>query len=146
MFDIEFIDPEPEPQDEGWLGLWGRITLGDYSERFIAPLGTWTKADYERQWIEAADRLVSGHERTAFVTAPFRFWWTMWHEGEDVFVHEELLTPERYAGPYDGGVPYRLIEERFTESEDGDQVSEWRVSFADILNFVERRASQYVPV
>lgn len=146
MFDIEFINLEPEPQDEGWLGLWGCITLGDYNERFIAPLGTWAKADYERQWIEAAHRLVSGHERTAFVIAPFRCWWTMWHEGEDVFVHEELLTTERYAGPYDGGVPYRLIEERCTEAEDGDQVSEWRVSFADIREFVERRASQYVPV
>ncbi len=89
---------------------------------------------------------MSGHDRTAFVTVPFQFWWTMWREAEDVVVHEELLTAERYSGPYDGGVPYRLIAERPSESEDGDQVSEWRVSIADIRDFVERRVSQYVPV
>jgi len=146
MFDIEFVDSEPELQDEGWLGLCGRITIGDYSERFIAPLGTWTRADYERQWIEAAGRLVTDHERTAFVTVLLQFWWTMWREGDDVLVHEEMLIPERYPGPWDGSVPYRLIEDRVTESEEGERMSEWRLRFGDIGDFMERRGSKYVPV
>ena len=46
MFHIEFIDDEPELQEDGWLGLWGRITLGEYEERFLAPVGYWSRADY----------------------------------------------------------------------------------------------------
>ena len=54
MFDIAFTSDAPEQQPEGWVGLWGRTQLGDCAEDFLAPLGHWQRADYERQWIEAA--------------------------------------------------------------------------------------------
>ena len=142
MFDIAFSTDEPELQDEGWYGLWGRTTLGSHSERFLAPLGHWHRADYERQWIEAAQRLLETSDRTGFFTDAFRFWWTMWREGERVYVHEELLG-ERLAGITDlSAVPYHLIEDRVTHTEVGEQVSEWELALSDLRAFVERRAAQ----
>lgn len=149
MFDLEFISDEPEPQDEGadaWLALRGRATLGDYKEEFLAPIGYWTRGDYERQWIAAARRLLTGADRTGFFTQALRFWWVIWREGGDVFVHEQILVEDASFGPLDPADPYRQIGERYTVSEDGEQVSEWRLEIADIEGFVERRAAQYVPV
>jgi len=137
VFNIEFITDAPELQEDGWLGLWGRITLGDYEERFLAPLGYWSRTDYERQWLEAARHLLGSADRTGFFTSPYRFWWTMWREGERVFVHEELITPERYAGPYDGTIPLQIIEDRITQNEEGQQISEWEIPLQDIRAYVE---------
>jgi hypothetical protein len=145
MFNIEFIADEPEAQEDGGVGLWGRTTLGEYQERFIAPLGFWSRADYERQWLEAARRLLGPADRTGFFTSAYQFWWTMWREGERVWVHEELITAERYAGPYDGPMPYHLIGDRVTVPEGERPVSEWVIGLDDIQAYVERREASRFP-
>jgi hypothetical protein len=146
LFDIAFTSDTLERQDEGeagWDGLRGRTTLGAYAEGFVAPVGTWTRTDYERQWVEAARRLLGPAARAAFFTAAFRFWWVMWREGEVIFVHEEFLTPERLAGVADSGAaPYHLIGDRRTHSLDGAPISEWRISAADVRGYVERHSGQ----
>ena len=147
MFDIEFIADEPEHVDEGehaWVALRGRTTLGDYQEEFLAPLGTWSRAEYQRQWIEAARRLLVGADRTGFFTSAWQFWWVMWRDGQAVYVHEQLMVEDTLIAPFDPADPYRQIGERYTISEDGDAVSEWRLEFADIEAFVARRVSEYV--
>jgi hypothetical protein len=146
VFDIAFMTDKPvrlNVDEAGWDGLPGRTTLGAYTEEFLAPLGHWRRADYERQWVEAASRVLAPVARAAFFTAAFRFWWVMWREGEVIFVHEELLTPERLAGVTDyGKAPYHLIEDRCTHSEDGTPISEWQISANDVRAFVERQARQ----
>ncbi len=145
MFDITFLSDTPERQPEGWEGLWGRTQLGADAEDFLAPLGPWQRADYERQWIEAARRLLGPHQ-AAFFTAAFRFWWGMWREGEEVVAHEEFLIPERLAGLTDWqAAPYQLIRNRRAFSKDGEPISEWRFAAVDIEGFVVRRGGQYVP-
>ena len=139
MFDIAFIADEPVLEEEAWLSLCGRITLGDYSECFWAPLDPWRRADYERQWLDAAHRLLHEADRTGFFTQAYWMWWTMWREGSRVFVHEEFIPPERYGGPYDGSVPYHIIGPRGTHSDDGEMVSEWEISVDDIREFLGRR-------
>ena len=148
MFDIAFIADEPEQFDEGEyvsVALRGRTTLGDYQEEFLASLRYWSRTDYERQWVEAARRLLAGAEHTGFFTSAFQFWWVMWRDGETVYVHEQLLTREGLVAPFDPADPYRQIGERYTISEDGGTVSEWRLGVVDIEAFVARRASEYVP-
>jgi hypothetical protein len=144
MFEIAFIDDVPEYRDDGWRGLWGGVTFGAFQERFVAPVERWTRVDYERQWLEAARRLLGEADRTGFVTAPYRFWWTAWREGERVFIHQEFFVPGRYAEPYDGRTPYEIIGARRTQSEDG-RVSEWEVTLGDIRDFVARREAPPVP-
>lgn len=140
MFDISFISEEPEVDDEGRVTLLGEITLGDESERFLASLERWTREDYERQWQEAAQRLLDGEARTAFFTSAFGFWWVMWQDAGDIRVQEELLLPERLANlprPEDlTRTPYELVEEYCRTTEDGESISEWRLKIPDIERFV----------
>lgn len=146
MFDIRFTTVAPEPQEDGWDGLWGETVLGDYRERFLAPLGPWRREDYERQWIEAAGLLLGANARAGFFTVAFQFWWEMWREGERVFVHEALLTADRLEGVTDGTrAPYQVIGKRLTETEDGEQISEWELSAAEVRDFLARRGSGHIP-
>jgi hypothetical protein len=150
MFDIAFIPGEPPYVDEeGWTGLWGRTLLEeDFRERFVAPIGRWQRADYERQWIEGARRLLAGAGESAFSLETGRLWWMAWREGEDVVLQQRLLVDETVARAWTAGpgeVPYELVGERRSRNEEGGAVSEWRVPLHDIQEFVERRASVYVP-
>jgi hypothetical protein len=144
MFDIQFLSGEPELQEDGWLGLPGRVTLGPEREEFIAPLSIWSPEQYQRHWIEAASRLVAGKERSGFFTSAFRFWWTMWQEDGDVRVHEELLLPEQLrslqATLESATAPYHLIGAYQRTTPEGEAISEWRLKTIDIEDFLKRRA------
>jgi hypothetical protein len=139
VFDIRFLDAPPEPREEGGLGLWGEITLGEYREPFLAPLALWSREQYERQWREAAERLLRGADRTAFFSAAWQFWWTMARDGEDVLVQEEIITGERVemlgVTPEPGYAPYELLEPIRLQTEDGEDISTWRVTLADVASF-----------
>jgi hypothetical protein len=146
MFDIEFVSDSPEPADNEQpdaMVLRGRTTIGDFTETFLAPLDFWNREDYERQWMEAARRLLDGADRTGFFTEARWRWWTMWLEGDEVIVHEQILVPEALIEPLDPTDPYHQIGVRRAHSEDGEPISEWRLAVSDIREFVERRASQY---
>lgn len=137
MFDICFLSRKPEVQAGGWPALSGRITLGSYAERFLAPVDRWTPEDYEHQWREAAARLLAGRP-TAFWTVPWQFWWVMWPLGGEAVVQEQFLTPDRLAGmsgplgPLVGSAPYELVGPRETRTTEGQAVSEWRLLIADV--------------
>ena len=139
MFDISFVTTEPEPQENGWLALRGRTTLGSHREEFLAALGTWSRADYERHWSDAARRLISDSDSTLFFTSAFQFCWTMWRVKEEVFVQERLLIPTTWLEPFDPTDPWRQIGKRHTVSDDGSPISEWRLPFDDIREFLYRR-------
>src|SRR5690242_12320334 len=115
MFKIEFTAAEPELQDEGWYGLWGRVMIGDHVEEFVASLSLWTREQYEQHWRDAAVRLVDGEERTAFFTNAFQFWWAMWEDEGDIRVQEELLLGDRLDSLGEGWdisrVPYQLLQD-----------------------------------
>ena len=142
MFDIRFVDAPPEPLEEVGFGLWGEVTLGEYRERFLAPLVVWSRERYEQQWREAAVRFLEGAERTAFFTVAWQFWWTMAREGQDVLVQEELITGERAAmlgpAPDPNVVPYELLQPIRLRSEDGQHISTWHVTLADVASFAAR--------
>jgi len=69
----------------------------------------------------------------------------MWREGEMVYAHEQLLVEDTLITPFDPADPYRQIADRYTGSEDGNEVSEWRLTIADIEAFVARRVSDAAP-
>jgi hypothetical protein len=143
MFDIAFIADEPlYVDDDGWSGLWARIVLGDFVERFVAPIGFWGRVDYERQWSEGASRLVDGADESAFVEEAGRTWWTAWREGSRILVQQRLLVAESMAparAATAADMPYHLVGTREEVSEDGESLSQWSVSVADLRDFIERR-------
>lgn len=142
MFDIAFVGDVADQQPDGWMGLPGRTELGSEAEHFLAPIDRWQRFDYERQWIEAARRLLRPEARAGFFTSAFHRWWVMWREGEEVIVQEHLLIPEQLATITDWrAAPYQLIEDRRSANEDGMPISEWLLNVADIKGFLARRSA-----
>jgi hypothetical protein len=148
VFDIFFEpgDPVPYSEKDDWLGLLGRSVFGSFTESFVAPLGWWSRPDYERQWLEGARRLVSGLKASAFVLEPGRLWWTAWLDGDRVIIQQRLLVaPEmeeaRAATP--DAVPYEAVGRRNSTSVDGPAVSEWTVGVADVRDFLDRRTAAF---
>jgi CdiI N-terminal domain len=142
VFDISFV-PSADPVDGASRG---EIRIGSFSERFAADLTFWGQARYERQWLEAAGRIVS-HESAVFVTsvpdpasANFVRWWAMYREGEAVVLQEQICFLEELAGPFDPDRPERFLRERESVSEDGDEVSEWRTTVGAVRDFLARRS------
>jgi hypothetical protein len=145
VFDLVFVDDQPERQEEGWDALKGEIRLGDYRETFLAALDPWARRDYQLHWIEAAQRLIRGSDRTAFLTSAFQFRWVMWREGTSVVAQEHLLGFGPRAREFDPREPFSGIRDRVSVNLDGVQISEWHLSLADIQDFLDRRSSAYVP-
>ena len=141
MFAIEFIG---NPQIEfGELAARGRIGLGEFSEEFVAPLVFWTVDDYRRQWNEAAERILDGSGQSCFVAAMREspldgaiFLWLAYKDGEAVYIQHKLLLPELVKGDFDMLNLYAQVGERRTLSEEGEPISEWRVSVEDIARFL----------
>jgi hypothetical protein len=143
MFAIEFIGA---PRVEfGELARRGRISLGEFSEEFVAPLVFWSADGYRKQWVEAAERIVNGQPRSCFVAAMREsprggpvFLWPAYKDGEVVYVQHRLLLPETVKGSFDPSNLYAQVDERRTLSEDGEPISEWQVSVEDLANFLRR--------
>lgn len=143
MFAIEFVG---KPQIEfNESAVRGRITLGDFSEEFVAPLIFWTVDDYLKQWREAANRLLDGHDRSCFVASMREslsdgavFIWTAYKFADTVYFQHNLLLTETVKGIFEPSNPYAQVNERETETEEGERISEWRVSLNDIVLFQKK--------
>ena len=143
MFAIEFIG---NPRVEfGEPARRGRITLGDFSEEFVAPLVFWSAEDYRKQWVEAAERIMNGQPCSCFVAAMREslrggpvFLWPAYKDGEVVFVQHRFLSPETVTGGFEPSNPYAQVGERRTLSEDGEPISEWQVSVEDMAGYLRR--------
>ena len=93
---------------------YGQITIGDdvYGFSNVSTQGSMQVRHYEEQWKDAARRILSGHDRTAFITndggggwgTAFGGRWLMWREGERVYVapDDTPVDPTSNAGPYEG--------------------------------------------
>ena len=145
MFDIAFVpDEAPHINEDGWRGFWAAVVFGTFRERFVAPVGVWQRADYEKQWLSAAQRLVDGHSESAFVAEAGRLWWTAWVEGTDIFIQQRLLVDEAMAPAWVATVanmPYHLVGPRETHSDSGDILSQWAVTLEDLRFFIDRRSN-----
>jgi hypothetical protein len=141
-FDIRFIRDQPESLEEflgdGATGLRGRITLGDYDEEFVALLGEWGRADYERHWMDSARRLVDGADRTAFFVSAFEGRWTMWRVDDTVVAQEHFLHAEGFPEPFDPADLYAHIQDRRALTDEGLGISEWTLHLEDFAAFLTR--------
>lgn len=143
MFDITFIQSKTESLREflgpGAVGLRGRIVLGGYSEEFVALIGPWKRADYERHWRQAASRLVAGADRTAFFTSAFEFRWTMWRQGDRVIAQEHFLSVPGFPEPFDPDDLYAHIRDLPCDPTERT-ASEWTLEISAVRDFLRRRA------
>ena len=137
MFAIEFVcEPHIEFNEPA---IRGRITLGEFSEEFVAPLVFWSVDDYRKQWRDAAERIVNGEACSCFAASMREspddgaiFLWTAYKLADSVYFQHKLLLSETAEGAFEPSNIYAQIDERQTKTENGSQISEWRVSVSDV--------------
>lgn len=139
MFAIRFLSGLT---DDGAAA--GELVVGTETEGFHAGLSFWAKADYEHQWQRSLAPLVRAEATTACLVtsipplenANFVFWWVLYREGAEVIFQQQILFLEELEEPFDPERPERSIRPRTTASDDGGEVSEWRVSVEAIREFL----------
>jgi hypothetical protein len=69
--------------------------------------------------------------------ANFIFWWPMYRRGEDILVQNQMLLLMEIEELLDPDNPYSFISEYESSNEDGEKISEWKISVEDISRFLE---------
>jgi hypothetical protein len=124
----------------------GSIKIGDFEERFESSLEFWTKPLYECQWSGGVKRIVDGAPSSCLITsitnprtANFIEWWALYRlSAREVAVQNQLLFLDALQSPFDELNPYLSIGERKTVSENGQSISEWRISVESLRDFLRR--------
>ena len=119
MFAIRML-PESQSGPDG--EPLGEITIGDFTERFAC----YPADSREARWREQLQALVDGNPLALLVHDP-RFAWVVYREGDICFVQQQFSR--------DG--TFNDLGPRTTVTEDGDPVSEWKTSVADIRRYLQ---------
>jgi hypothetical protein len=144
-FSIRFLPDSSQDIEHGPIEAAGEIVLGGFRELFLASLSFWTRVQYEAHWREALNRIVTKESPSCLITtmydpviANFIWWWPMYREAEEILVQNHLLLLTELKERFDPNNPYRFISEYGNRSEDGEPISEWKVSIGDISTFLEQ--------
>jgi len=122
----------------------GELKLGEDCEHFGSILGFWRVDDYEESWLAALRRLVSGASVSCLATsvidpsnANFLEVWPLYQEEGSVYVQNSLIFPDQLSREFNPAAPWESIDPRSVIDEDGEAISEWRVSLDDVREFLE---------
>ena len=145
MFAIELQSPPRAGEGNGGAAeASGRITIGDFTETFWAPLGFWGESDYRRSWRDAFEVLNADPDSMSCLmtsmTDPrasnFLVCWPMYRAGEDVHVQNALIfLDEAGAEDFDLAAPWGFVGPRRETDEDGNKISEWITSMDSLREF-----------
>jgi len=141
MFSISF---EPQSSSSSRRIAIGTLTIGEFSERFEAPLHYWSRAAYECHWREAVSRVVRGRKRSALITsmmepayANFFEWWPMWRVGAQVLIQNHLLFTSQFRGDRAFLFPFRHVPPHGRHRRGEPRPSEWRTSVTSLERFLQ---------
>ena len=139
-FSIDLLDESASDSESTRLGL---LTIGSYDERFVAPISYWDVTRYRSHWQEAITRIVQGSATSTLITsmsdpavANFIYWWPMYRLGHTVQFQNHLLFLNELKTPFDPNDPFRFVPERMIINSDGEEISEWSASIADLEDFL----------
>lgn len=112
-------------------GIFGRITLGAFRERFAAHTTYWGPTDYVAQWTATLEALRSGATQGTLITSlrdpavrgNTAFSWPFYRDGTDVVFRNQILFLDEFKPRFDPNAMSRWAPERTPEPD----VSEWRV-------------------
>jgi hypothetical protein len=122
----------------------GELKLGEDHEYFGSILGFWGLEDYEEIWTVGLQRLLAGASISCLATsvsdpsnANFVEVWPLYRQKEEVYVQNSLIFLDQLAHEFDPAAPWDSVGSRSVVNEDGQRISEWRVSLNDIRVFLE---------
>jgi hypothetical protein len=123
----------------------GMIKLGEHREYFESVLVFWGTDDYKAIWDAGLQRLLRGEAKSCLATnvvepssANFVEVWPLYREESEVYVQNCLLFLDQLSHDFDPAAPWDSVYPRSVVGEDGERISEWRVSVDDIGEFLER--------
>jgi CdiI N-terminal domain len=123
----------------------GLIELGEHREHFESVLVFWGTDDYKRIWDAGLRRLLGGASTSCLATsvlepssANFVEVWPLYREESEVCVQNCLLFLDQLSHEFDPAAPWESVYPRSVVDEDGQRISEWRVSLDHIGEFLER--------
>jgi hypothetical protein len=126
----------------------GELRLGKDHERFESVLGFWRIDDYRDSWTMGLRRLLAGSSTSCLATsvsdpssANFIELWPLYREERDVYVQNSLIFLDQLSHEFDPAAPWESVAPRSIADEDGQMISEWRVSLDDIREFLESENS-----
>jgi hypothetical protein len=122
MFDIRVLPTSQRGPDGERLG---RITIGDFTERFACHDAAVPVDGFTSVWRDELRSLVQGRNAVALVHDP-RFCWVVYRDGEQCFV-QQLLMIDGCVDPF---------PPRQTVSDTGERISEWPISLHAIAEFL----------
>jgi len=148
-FEIAFGGESVPDLEPGEVAILGTISLGLHRESFVADLSFWSRGQYEMQWLQALQTILSREDRTALITsmhdpanAKFIEWWPMWKEGSEIILHNQLLLLDSLGEPFDSSHPGRFIGDRISTNEEGQAISEWRIQVYAVREFLKLLSQQ----
>lgn len=119
--------------------IWCQIDINDFSERFQLPLTVWDVDQYKQQWKVAIQRVVEGDTKN-FLIAGMRDPWSsdfvslyvLYREGDEVFIQNQIILCEGNEEKIVKMDILDLVEERENHTEDGEEISEWKVTIDEL--------------
>lgn len=135
MFSIKCISDE-----------MGKIQVDGFEEEFELTLDYWSKEHYEKQWKTQIQRLINSENNIIIglmtwmhkpgVKDNYRSW-VLYREGKRVFVQEILFPANNPLPCFDENESLINAPEREEVTEEGEKISQWETSVADLEAFVK---------
>lgn len=149
-FSIKFSKREvsDEYMSKGEVASWATIEIGDFSEDFIVSLNYWSVKDYQKQWINALDELITGdeHGRAILIAGmydpekpKFRFAamvWSLYREDQKVYVRNQWIQHNEVEKPFDSKKIAEHLDDRKPLNKEGLQISEWQTTIAELSDWL----------
>jgi hypothetical protein len=151
-FSIRFTDQMW--RGDGALLLPGELIFNDVIETFTAavdPASDWRRIHYEQQWRDGLKRIMDGKDSSCLITAlpspsPYPdthladslLYWPMYRIEDQVVFQPHVRRADKLPRGFNPTKPYRIVRKKTVK----EKVSEWRVSFADIVDFYERMPTE----
>jgi hypothetical protein len=145
MFDISLTSELIGGLDPGETAVYGRITIGDFSEELYVGLASWDREKYEHQWKVAIARIVAGAGRSALIVSyiellfsHYVMLWPMYRDGETVYIQNRMLFFDQLSKPFSTDRPWDSLQERETISPEGERISEWVTDIDSLRAYLEK--------
>jgi hypothetical protein len=117
--------------------------LGDFEEHFFSSMEYWREPDYERQWMEGLERILTGATRSCLITSIGHpeastglWWWILYRSGNRIHVQNAMCFFAQLREAFDPSNPYAAVPSRTVVTEDGDPISEWIITIGEVAQFV----------
>lgn len=127
----------------------GEIRLDDHKETFPLVTTYWSCDEYRCQWMEALSALTDDLVNSCLLITDVQplsdstaaFYWVLFRDQEVVYVQERFTRNRESMALMPATAVEKHIEPRFLSDSEEEQarISEWTVSFEDVLSFVRSR-------